>query len=107
MVEVCEGAPVAVSGGEDTDRHDLAPSATYAYEKNGSKMGRYAPGLLNVGGNRQHVRPSCPAVTQDSHPTGYIAPLYTTPSYYVVRTTQVYLFTVGADCTGHRSSISG
>ena len=27
MVEVCEGAPVAVSGWVLTDRHDLAPCA--------------------------------------------------------------------------------
>ena len=27
-------------------------------------------------GKRQRVIPSCPAVTQDSHPAGYIAPLY-------------------------------
>ena len=67
--------------------------------------------LLKRGGQQAacHTLMSCagesPAVTQDSHPTGYIIPLYTTPSYYVVRTTQVV--TVGADCTGHTSSISG
>ena len=37
MVEVCEGAPVAVSGWVLTDRHDLGPCAA-----NGLHRGTYS-----------------------------------------------------------------
>ena len=44
-----------------------------AVKKKRVQNGSLCP-CLSVGGNRQHVIPSCPAVTQDSHPTGYIIP---------------------------------
>ena len=43
MVEVCEGAPVAVSGWVLTDRHDLAPCAANSLHRETISGGAHLP----------------------------------------------------------------